>query len=121
MGWRDRAYWDYDPDPDPPPWSEIVSDPEKVALIERLEDVGYDFDEPRGSGSEPTTAELRVSVKRRVARRDHKSGKVKAGDQYTERVTRFVDLDTGCSWHEKVIRVTRKFNPFLELAGVSDD
>ncbi|RPG05648.1 MAG: hypothetical protein CBE07_001280 [Pelagibacteraceae bacterium TMED247] len=64
-----------------------------------LNESGYDLDE--GSW------EKLIFVKTHTCRRDHKDGKVKAGQTYRRCTYRIIDDETGESWHKHTKRVVK--------------
>lgn len=72
--------------------------------IERpwLHDSGYEYSSLDGEW------EAKISTKRRVARRDHKCGKVKKGDTYLESVWRTICDSTGASRHLRTKSVIKR-------------
>ena len=76
------------------------NEPEETEpLLGRLSDSGYEFCDDARVWSK------QVSFTRRVARRDHADGKVKAGDRYVVITDRHVIDETGKSYmtHRKLL------------------
>jgi hypothetical protein len=73
-----------------------------------LEGAGYELDED--------TWKRRDYVATRVARKDHKDGKVKKGDRYSQWECREIDDETGkaWSWVDKVVTKRRQHDPNSE-------
>jgi len=59
-----------------------------------LENSGYEFDAEQGTWS------IVVRLGKHTARRDHKDGRIKKGQRYHLAVSRYIDDDSGESWHE---------------------
>ena len=66
-----------------------------------LQDAGYEIDVLSWDEGDPEVIEIRKDLDARVhvARRDHKDGKVKAGDTYKVITSRFIEYDTRKSHH----------------------
>ena len=58
-----------------------------------LSNTGYDFN------PDDATWSKQVSIRKHTARRDHKDGRVKKGQVYLRSTTRYVDDETGSSYH----------------------
>ena len=72
----------------------------------RLKSSGYTLCWEAGLWTEdaqPLWWEKTISRTRRTARRDHKNGRIKAGDQYWEIVTRIICDSSGASFHSRTI------------------
>jgi len=70
--------------------------------LDYLEDSGYEFDHDTGEWCKP------VSLVQRTCKRDHKSGRVKAGQRYIEQVYRYIIDNPDSADHRKSRRETTK-------------